>query len=87
MATQRQPGRQTESPLSAGSRLFLTTSEVAGLFGVCNRTVLRWAHDGLLKGRFQYLGGSFCRRVFLTEEVGKLIDEFLPTKADLDFDR
>lgn len=86
MATQRQPAGQTNKKLSIGSRLFFTTPEVAALFGVCNRTVLRWASDGLLKCRYQYFGGSFCRRVYLTEEIGKLIDEFFPTKEDLDFE-
>jgi len=85
MTARRQPTRQTESRLSTGSHLFFLTSEVACLFRVSSRTISRWVYDGLLPCRFQYCGGTFYRRVFLAEEIDKLIESF-PSQADLDCD-
>ncbi|MCZ6625266.1 MAG: helix-turn-helix domain-containing protein [Deltaproteobacteria bacterium] len=84
MPPQRQPTSQSDSRLSPGSSLYFTVQEVAGLFRVSTRTVFRWVHDGLLQCRYQFFGGSFYRRVFLAEEIGKLIDEYLPSQDDLE---
>ncbi len=64
--------------------LWFTTKELAEAFFVTPRTVRRWVHAKLLEPRYRLRGGTSYELVFLNDEVARFMDEYLPTRNDLD---
>ena len=64
--------------------LWYTTKELAEAFFVTPRTVRRWVRAKLLMPRYRLRGGTCYEHVFLTSEVMRFMDAYLPTGRDLD---
>ena len=64
--------------------LWFTTKELAEAFFVTPRTIRRWVHAKLLEPRYRLRGGTCYELVFLNSEVARFMDEYLPTRNDLD---